>query len=269
MSIVKKVSAMVLGDDEQRMVRELTIRSKRSRIAQRATKPWYILAPDNKMVQMRDLVNCVALCLIFFVLPYEVGFVKSPEIPDPLDGFFIFARITDVIFLLDLIMQFFVAYPRDPFDEEAELEAMAIDNDALSKVTKLEFRFSRIALSYLKGWLLLDFLAMLPSAVDIYFAVVLNADGADAILASNATAVARIANGDGDGAPSGLSGLRVVRVVKLTKFMRMARILKILRLIRLTKTFKMFTQNDFFKQTMDTIAVALIEHTRKLRILKL
>ena len=39
----------------------------------------------------------IALVAVFVVVPFEVGFVESPEVPDPIDPLWIFNRVIDFL----------------------------------------------------------------------------------------------------------------------------------------------------------------------------
>ena len=115
--------------------------------------PWYILVPDHPWVTACELMGMVALIAIFFVLPFEIAFVDSPMVPVWYDGLYLFNRLIDIIFILDLVTTFFVAVPRKPLDDAEESAAEASQEDEgeqqaslLKKTADLETRMSRIAL---------------------------------------------------------------------------------------------------------------------------
>lgn len=70
---------------------------------------------------------------------------------------------------------------------------------------------------------------------------------------------------EGDSAPNSVAMLRITRTAKLGKFLKVVRILKILRIAKLGKAM----QSPSVQQVRDTISIALIEHTRKVRISKI
>jgi hypothetical protein len=77
------------------------------------------------------------LIFIAFVTPYRVAFVEYDE-----GGWLIFQYVVNVIFTLDIFINFITAY----FDQE--------DNLVLDR--------KKIALHYLKTWFFIDFLAVFP-----------------------------------------------------------------------------------------------------------
>ena len=232
--------------------------------------PCYILTPKNPLVTGSELSSMVALLLLYFVLPFEIAFIDAPNVPDPLAGIYIFNRVIDCIFLVDLFLTFFVAFPKhivsDDEDDAVEqhAEAALAPGAAAAKqqqTVQLECRLSRIFLRYLQGWLPLDAFSFLPSAFDVYFAVA----GAAASSERQQMSV------DAGGGPGGgdMAAMRAARTLKLVKFMRMARMLKILRLLRLTKLLKFLQEDGKAKEALDYLAIALAERRRTLRLIRL
>ena len=148
---------------------------KRAALEERPKKwPCYILRPDSKPALASDILTTIALVGVFLVVPFELAFVESPDGPlDPLAGFFIFNRIIDSIFWLEMGITFFRAYARAPIDddlvEEAYnmLEGQSTSDDVLASAHSFEWRLSQIALHYAKGWLLMDVISSIPSVLDI------------------------------------------------------------------------------------------------------
>lgn len=236
-----------------------------------ANKPPYILMPEHGLVSMKDLLSTIALILLYFVLPFEIAFVDAPNVPDASDPLYIFNRVIDVVFLFDMGLQFFIAYPKSPMDEEFEEDDGDKGvGDAVSTSQELEYRMWRIALNYSKGWLLLDLLAVVPSAFDVIFAL---GGAEDDALGLNSTALGGNETAILGVEATNLAAVRAARTVKLVKLIRMARMLKMLRLLRLVKAFKaakqMMTPDSFLGQAWDVFAASLVEHMRKLRLIKL
>ena len=186
------------------------------------------MMPDHSLVTTRDMLSLVALVLLYFILPFEIAFVDAPDFPNPLDGLYIFNRVIDLVFLMDIVVQFLVAYPENPLedgeDEADESTETGALGDAISRAQRYEYGLRKIAVAYLQGWLLIDAFAMVPSGFDIYFAIVApSGEAMDVTAEASATLLAETAN------PDQLAAVRATRSVKLIKLIRIARMLKMLR----------------------------------------
>lgn len=239
------------------------------------SKPCYIILPDSPIATSAEILSMLALVLIFFVLPFEISFVDAPSLPDPTDGLYIFNRLIDLVFVIDLTVTFFIAIEKKrAVDENDESQVDEGASELLKKNTVFEFRLRYIALHYLHGWLLLDAGSMAPSVFDIYFAI-LGQSGSDEMDMDTANLSLRILSeednvvGGTGGGSDGLAAARMGRTLKLVKFMRMARMMKMLRLLRLTKLIKVLGSDGIVKRSLDSLTVMLAEHTRKLRVLRL
>ena len=241
--------------------------SKRKRL--KDPKPWYILLPDHPLVTNRDLLSLVALVVLYFVLPFEIAFVDSPDLPDPFDPLFIFNRTVDAIFLVDIVLQFVVALPVSPLDDEGgSLESVSTEDvtgrvgAAISQANRYDYRLWRIALAYARGWLLLDVSAMVPSGFDVYFS----------ILGHSARLQDGTMNG-GEMQGESMAGIRATRTVKLVRLVRIARMLKMLRMLRLVKGLgvlrRLLETDNIVRRQYENMTVALVEHMRKVRIARL
>ena len=162
-----------------------------------------------------------------------------------------------------MLMQFFVAHPKssdlfedqEEVDEQDEQEAYLFAQDS----SVYEYRLSRIALEYAKGWLILDLLSSAPSAFDIYSAIAMPAPTAAELAASallevpdggsNNVAILRVSRLPSPSiafhhlpsppisfrlppSPS-TSFHQVSRTAKLARVVRVARILKVFRILRM------------------------------------
>merc|ERR1719487_2279248 len=82
----------------------------------------------------------LAMLFVIFVTPYEVAHLETE-----LNVMFLLNRVVDVIFLIDMALQFFVMF---------------------QKKTKfgqtLETNHKRIMRHYVRGWFPLDFVSILP-----------------------------------------------------------------------------------------------------------
>lgn len=207
--------------------------------------PWYILMPQGRVAVTRDVSTMIALCFVFTVVPFEVSFVESPDIPDPTNVLWILNRVVDLLFVFDFLVTFFVALPKIQFENEVVDDDQS-DHNPFKQSSNFEVRLSRIFLAYLKGWLLIDLGALAPSVFEVYFAIA-SADGGLSIsddvdmgsgLAIETTSV------ENSGYAGAAAAMSVTRITKLIKLMRVTRVVKLLRLARLGKTLKMFTDDD-------------------------
>ena len=252
------------------------------------SKPCYIFYPESTTVKIRDILSMLALVLTFAVVPFEVAFVDALPKPDPTDALWIFNRAVDLLFLYDMLLQFFVARPqRSPIVDE--FAADGLDDgmeEALQEMVGngFEFRLRYIFLGYLRGWLILDALALGPSVFEIYSAISagqgsldgfgetnsssLLANGSTSLLDAGAAAVSGYASSQ-----DGLNAARVAKTAKAIKFLRATRMFKLVRLLKLTKLLRAFKMlNDPhgpFIRLIDYVTLAFIAHQRKFAIAKL
>merc|ERR1719504_551490 len=85
-----------------------------------------------------DQVTIVALCFVAVVTPVEVGMMETK-----FDALFIINRAIDLIFLADMILQFFLMYP-----VKTNFGVM------------MEGNHKKIIKRYLRGWFTIDFLSI-------------------------------------------------------------------------------------------------------------
>ena len=101
---------------------------------------WYIIMPSSRT---RTIWNFVVLWLLVYtatLVPYRTAFIeKEDERSNFLPMFDVFV---DIMYIVDLILNFFMAYE---------------DRDK-----KIETKMRMIASNYLSGWFALDFLACIP-----------------------------------------------------------------------------------------------------------
>ena len=122
-----------------------------------ASKPWTALVIDprkNTLIGYWDLVSCLALIFTAVVTPYEVGFVPAPvgdgKWGDPL---FLMNRVIDLIFVADMLLQFFVA--------------TQVTDDRSGTRWVLDSR--AIVVNYVTSrWFYLDFFSIGTSAFDLF-----------------------------------------------------------------------------------------------------
>ena len=121
--------------------------------ARRRTKPCYIIDPrQSKLMSGWDLLT--SLCLIFTALitPYEVSFLRMPSTLDDAwqSPLFVTNRLIDVIFIVDLVLNFLLMVQDHTVDGTKWIDEPAA-----------------IAKAYLRSWFLLDLASILASAFDL------------------------------------------------------------------------------------------------------
>jgi hypothetical protein len=163
--------------DEREKTRKVTARDGL------ATHPKsFVIDPRRaKSLAYWDTSTAAALIFVAVVTPFEVALVAPGEL-----GLFVANRVVDCVFAIDIILQFFLAYPAGGRGEAAR---WVVDQRS-------------IALHYLKGWFLLDCSTTAVAAFDII---------SFAQPAGQASDISR------------LKVLRVFRVLRLVKLLRLLR----------------------------------------------
>jgi hypothetical protein len=100
--------------------------------------PWTINPEQSNNLAYWDQVTILALCFVAVVTPVEVAMMEAQ-----FDAMFVINRLVDLIFLCDMILQFFLMYPVKT-----------------SSGYMMEFRHKRIIAHYLRGWFIIDFLSV-------------------------------------------------------------------------------------------------------------
>jgi len=131
-----------------------------------------------------DCLTALALLYTAVFTPVEVALFKTPTSPD---GLFWFNRVIDLIFLVDIVIQFLLAY-------ESDHQAGA-----------WEVRLPVIARGYLSTWFVLDSASVLVSLVDVLDVTV------------------DLRSTSGSFSPAKLKILRIFRVLRLLKLARLYR----------------------------------------------
>ena len=156
-----------------------------------ARAPRYIIRPDSRRMVTWDLFTSVALIFTTLVTPYEVAFLESSP-----PGLYATNRLIDGIFIADMVLQFFLMYKIE------RAESPEKDGTDAGTGTMWEYRLSRIALQYLRTWLLVDVVSIFPSAFDVI---------------------------EGGSDISDVKVLRVLRAARLVKLVRLVRSSRLLR----------------------------------------
>ena len=199
------------GNDLLRGLAELQARSN-------SAIPWFLINPLARWTAAWDSLTSVALIFTAIATPFEVAFLPAPSSAgEPL---FIVNRLIDLIFMLDIIKEFFLTYQShrgvgggSPGAEEWETD------------------LGKIAKRYLRGWFALDIISILPSAFDIIPVV------------EAASARAHSTTGVDDAAPetSPVKALRVVRALRLIKLVRLVRASRVLGRLEMRFSFPRLT----------------------------
>ena len=167
---------------KQRMKAKLRMHSRTCIIDPRLTK--------SKMVYW-DTVTTLAIVFTALVTPYEIAYL--PMATSATDPLFIINRVIDIIFIVDMLITFRIMYTAGD-GEDATLWIA----DPM-----------RIAVHYLKGWFLLDFVSIAISGLDI---------------------VGVMEQG------SSLSGLRVLRILRAFRLLKLVRLLRTSRILKRWET---------------------------------
>lgn len=117
--------------------------SGRSGVVRWKKKRRFLINPEeSRNLRRWDLSTSICLIFVCFVTPAEVAFGKTdPEV----DALFVINRLIDLVFLADLVLQFFIMYPV----QHRYGTVYVTDNAAIIK-------------RYLKTWFLLDLLSIVP-----------------------------------------------------------------------------------------------------------
>jgi hypothetical protein len=142
--------------------------------------PWFLISPHGRRVALWDTFTSFVLLFISIFTPLEVAFLETAT--HPLEPLFVFARLVDLIFVVDMAVQFVTMIPKE------------------GGGGKLETSWRVIAYSYvhpLRGWFLLDLSALGASSFDF------------------------LPLAQGTGQKSELSAFRAVRILRLVKLARL------------------------------------------------
>jgi len=248
--------------DMEKLKREVE-RQQMERARKPTRFPWYILRPNAPIVLWRDIILTLGLFGVLLVVPFELGFVESPDEPDPTAALWVFNRVLDSIFWIDILFNLFVSFELAPIDEELAEEAQRTisgggSSDVLAYSARYEGRLSRIWLAYAKGWFILDIASSIPSMVDIHKVYELY-HGEGSVDGDRRT---NLRGGNDDGS---MALMRLGRTAKLGNFLKLVKILKVLRIAKIGKLCAVSWLSDI----RDRATVAMIEHTRKMRILRI
>lgn len=137
----------------------------------------------SKWLTYWDMVVTILVLIIAVLAPYETAYLHPK-----LDVLFLFNRFVDIMFIIDMMLQFVTAAP-DPNKQGHQLKS-----------------FGDIASAYIKGWFVVDILSIAP--VDI-------------ILVSTG-------DNESTGLQSELTNLKAIRLLRLLRLCRLARLQRIM-----------------------------------------
>ena len=157
----------------------------------------YVLHPSkNRWLGYWDTVSGLALLYTAVVTPFESSFLDSTVGAAAwLDVWFLTNRLLDIIFTIDMILQFFIAY--ETRDERGRLFWVEDRNLIVKR--------------YLRSWFVLDAATIaVPGGIDIWTSTMEEADSTSSSSASIEAA-------------SKMSFVRALRVLRLVKLVRLVR----------------------------------------------
>mmetsp|Transcript_34736 Transcript_34736/g.79659 ORF Transcript_34736/g.79659 Transcript_34736/m.79659 type:complete len:805 (+) Transcript_34736:53-2467(+) len=151
---------------------------------------WVINPDSNRTLAKWDMLMVLALGFVAVFTPMEVSLMEVRY-----DAVFIVNRFVDVVFMIDMALNFFTAFP------------------VYTRFGRtLEFRRKKIARNYLTGWFIVDFLSILP--FDIYSLAIQDSRGSTLL--------------------SGIKLVKVVRLLRLLKLLRVLKSSRIFRRIEIS-----------------------------------
>jgi hypothetical protein len=153
-------------------------------------RPWFLVHPDWQWVATWDAVTAITMIFIAVFTPFEIAYLPAPIVVS--DGLFILGRAIDTIFIADMLLSFFLMVPKR------------------NEPGIMETRWHKIVSHYLRGWFMLDLLAISASAFDIIPVI---------------NSASSIANG-GSGGLSSNDPARILRVVRILRLVKLIRLLK-------------------------------------------
>ena len=176
---------------------------KQDRMGRSGKPPVYLLHPYGWFMLRWDFVTTVALLFTAIVTPFEVGFMDSPETPDTL---FVLNRIVDVVFIFDMVIQFFLMYRRSGGGDGIDATNAAWETSLRRIARRYLFGEGTIPI----GWFYIDFFSIVPSYFDI-----------EPLVRGNDPASGTTSET--------LKAVRVARALRLFKLVRLFRTSRVLR----------------------------------------
>ena len=146
-----------------------------------------VIMPDGRFRKWWDSTQVVALFYVAVMVPIRIGFAREM---DPLSAEWFVELVTDVYFIVDIVVNFRTAY----YDED-----------------ELIVKPSLIAKQYTKGWFCIDIVSCLPVGYVSQFIVAVQD------------------NPDNAGGGTNIKALKILRLLRLAKLLRLARLTKMLK----------------------------------------
>jgi len=103
-------------------------------------KPGYVINPDSFAAITWQMVTSCCMGFVALVTPVQVGLLDMR-----FDAIFFFSLCVDLVFLIDMILQFFTMYPK-----------------STARGIEWEHRCGHICAHYLRTWFALDFVTIIP-----------------------------------------------------------------------------------------------------------
>jgi len=207
---------------ERQRLAQLKLAADKAKYALRFQPQGYVIDPRTvRWMQWWDIVMMIALLFTALVTPLEVAFLEGGTV----DGLFIINRVVDAAFIVDMVLNFRIAY-----QEPQSAGGGWVLNQPF------------IAAHYRRGWFAVDLASILP----FWIVPFVTNDGEED-------------SGSGDESSSALGLLRIVRIVRLLRLLKLARVLKQSRLFKRLET-QMEVSYALIKLTQLTTALCLWSH---------
>ena len=155
------------------------------------SKAWLVDPRRSRWLPWWDALIALAIVFTATVTPYEVAFL--PTASSPAETLFIINRLVDIVFLLDIVINFVTIYAKG--DDVGRVAIVWVEHP------------HGIMMHYLKGWFILDAASIAVSSVDFY-ALTIAHETEDAPAGA-------MANGTQEGRLAGLRALRALRALRL------------------------------------------------------
>jgi len=162
----------------------------RVQLQRRAAERRLIFRPgESPFLNWWDVAGIIVLTYTAIYTPFEVAFLPSLDTVEAwTTARFLIARMIDVFFTLDLLLQFTIAYRRVDTSEDGHSVGVWVEDHR------------SIALNYLSSWFWFDLLTLIPSVFDIIPTV-----------------------GEDIGSLGGAAIFRTFRILRFVKILRVAR----------------------------------------------
>ena len=157
-------------------------------------RPKYILSPESEIKVYIDIISYMLVLYCMLISPYKMAF--EDDFVDETGFFFIFDFFIDVFFILDLILNFFIAF-RDNKEE-------------------IKFNIKLIFFNYIKTWFLMDLISCIPFTIINYFAFNVGNDMNFYTTNNNISSITKLQK-----------FAKIARFFKVFKWTRIIRVLKI------------------------------------------